>query len=126
MVDVEYKPVQKVIVHEAIKYDLPDFLRLKAVLGAQGAPPRAVHWCEGLLFEFGALPNTPETINERIRDGVIHWGFIEFAELPTYQNIVTHPDTQIQMRVVNASNNSAIADVIRSFKNNTTFFPPGA
>ena len=125
MVDVEYKPVQKIIVHEAIKHDLPDFLRMKAVPGPQGTPPIPVKWCEGVLFEFGALPNTPELVNERARDGVIHWAFIEFAEMPQFQNLVTHPDTQVQLRVIDVSNNSAMADVIRDFKNNSTFFPPG-
>ena len=123
MVEVGYEPVKKIIVHEAIKHDLPDYLRMKAVIGPQGQPPPPVKWCDGVLFEFSAMPNTPELINERVKDGIIHWAFIEFAEMQKYQNIVTHPDTQAQMRVVDASNNSAIADVIRHFKNDNTFFP---
>ena len=57
-------------------------------------------------------PLTPELINERVHYGVVHWDFIEFAEMPTYHNVVTHPDTQIQLRVVDGSNNSAVGDVI--------------
>jgi len=40
--------------------------------------------------------------------------------------MVTHPDTKVQLRVTDNSNNSAVADVMRHFKNNPTFFSPGA
>ena len=70
-------------------------------------------------------PLTPELINERVHDGVAHWDFIEFAEMPDFSNIVNHPDTQLQLRVIDGSNNSAVGDVIRHFKNDPTFFPPG-
>lgn len=123
MVDVEFHPVQKIIVHEAIKYDLDEFLRMKAQPLPNGQPPPPVRWVEGLVFQVGMLPMTPELINERVHDGVVHWSFIEFAEMSTYQKVLTHPDTQAQLRVIDGSNNSAVGDVIRHFKNNTTFFP---
>ena len=123
MVDVEYQPVKKVVVHEAIKYDLDEFLRMKAQALPNGQPPQAVRWVDGLVFAFNGMALTPELVNERVRDGVIHWEFIEFAEMPKYEKVVTHPDTQVQLRVVDGSNNSAVGDVIRHFKNNTTFFP---
>ena len=123
MVDVEYQPARKVIVHEAIKHELPEFLRMKARPQPNGAPPNPCHWCDGVIFQYSALPMTPELINQRVEHGVIHWNFIEFAELPDYQNIVNHPETQTQMGVINATNNSAIADVIRHFKGDSRFFP---
>ena len=124
MVDVEFQPIRKVIVHEAIKYEFDEFVRLKAQ--AQGPnPPAPARWVEGVIFTFSSVQQTPELINERVHDGVVHWDFIEFAEMPDFQNMVTHPDTQVQLRVSDNSNNSAVADVIRYFKNNPTFFPPG-
>ena len=124
MVEVEYQPVRKVIVHEAIKYDYDEFLRMKAQILPNGTPPLPVRWVDGIVFMFSGIQMTPELINERVRDGTIHWDFIEFAEMSNYQNVVTHPDTQTQLRVINATNNSAICDVIRHFRNNATFFPP--
>jgi len=123
MVDVEYQPVQKVIVHEAIKYDYDEFVRSKAQAPGPNQPIPPVRWCDGVVFIFVGVQQTPELINERVQKGVIHWDFIEMAEMPTYAKIITHPDTQTQLRVVNMSNNSAVADVIRHFKNDTKFFP---
>ena len=121
MVDVEFKPVTKVIIHEAIKYSFDDFLRMKAQVGQNGVPPRPVRWTNGIIFTYNSVQQTPELINERVRDGVIHWDFIEFAEMENLQNIITHPDTQIQLKVMDNSNNSAIADVIRFFKTDSRF-----
>ncbi len=124
MVEVEYHPVTKVIVHEAIKYELDEFLRMKAMPLPNGGPPQPVRWIDGVIFLFGAMPMTPELINEMVHDGTVHWAFIEFAEMPDLSNIVNHPDTQLQLRVIDGTNNSAVRDVIRHFRNDTTFFPP--
>ena len=123
MVDVEYQPVKKIIVHEAIKYTFDDFVKMKAHTISPNQPVLPVRWCDGVIFTYAGVQQTPELINERVQNGVIHWDFIEFAEMPNYQKVVTHPDTQVQLRVIDASNNSAIADVIRHFKNDPKFFP---
>jgi len=123
MVDVEYQPITKIIVHEAIKHTYDEFVRMFAQ-AKSNTPPQAVRWLDGIIFNYSAMPATPELINERVRDGAVHWDFIIFAEMPEYQNIVTHPETQVQLRVIDNSNNSAIADVIRKFKDDTRFFPP--
>ena len=125
MVDVEYKPIQRIIVHEALKQSFDDFIRKQAVQRQPNMPPPTVRWAEGVIFTFAAMQVTPEMINERVRDGVVHWDFIIFAEMPEFQDIVTHPDTQVQLRVSDNTNNSAVSDVIRHFKNNPMFFPPG-
>ena len=122
MVDVEYQPIRKIVVHEAIKHSLDEFRRMFAQ-PKPNAPPDAVRWIDGVIFSFSAMQPTPELINERVRDGVIHWDFIIFAEMPDYQDIVTHPETQVQLRVTDNTNNSAIADVIRHFRNDPRFFP---
>ena len=121
MVDVEYHPVSKVIVHEAIKYDFDEFVRMKAQPMPNGAPPMPVRWNNGIIFVNNGMQPTPELINERVRDGTVHWDFIEFAEMEDFQNVVTHPDTQVQLRVIDNSNNTAISDVIRFFKNDPRF-----
>lgn len=124
MVDVEYQPIRKIIVHEAIKHSLDEFRRMYANPKPNGGPPDTVRWIDGVVFSFSAIQPTPELTNERVRDGTIHWDFIIFAEMPDHQNIVTHPETQTQLRVTDNTNNSAIADVIRHFKNDPRFFPP--
>ncbi len=123
MVDVEFKPVEKVVVHEALKQSFDEFVRKQAIQQNPNMPPVSARWVDGVIFVFNAMQPTPEMINERVRDGVVHWDFIIFAEMPDFQEIVTHPDTHIQLRVSDNTNNSAVADVIRHFKNDPTFFP---
>lgn len=122
MVEVEYQPIRKIIVHEAIKHTSEEFVRMFAQ-AKSNTPPQPVRWIDGIIFNYSAMQPTPELINERVRDGVVHWDFIIFAKMPDYQNIVTHPDTQVQLRVIDNSNNSAIVDVIRHFKKDSRFFP---
>ena len=121
MVDVEFHPITKIIVHEAIKYSFDEFVRMKAQVAPNGVPPPPVLWSNGMVFVHSAVQPTPELINERVRDGTVHWEFIEFAEMENYQNPIMHPDTQTQLKVVDNSNNSAIGDVIRFFKNDSRF-----
>ena len=123
MVEVEYQPIKKIIVHEAIKHTFDEFVRMFAQT-KPNFPPQPVRWVDGIIFNYSSIPLTPELINERVRDGVVHWDFIIFAEMSDYQNIITHPDTQVQLRVIDNSNNSAIGDVIRHFKEDSRFFPP--
>ena len=124
MVDVEFQPVRKVIVHEALKQSFDEFVRKQAIPQLPNIPPLTARWVDGVIFVFNAMQPTPEMVNERVRDGIIHWDFIIFAEMPEFQDMVTHPDTHAQLRVSDNSNNTAVADVIRYFKNNPTFFPP--
>jgi len=122
MVDVEYKPIQKIVVHEAIKYTLDQFVNLKAV-DVHVVP--IVRWIDGIVFTFVVLPTTPDSIRERVEDGAVHWNLIEFAEMPNHQDFLTNTDNNARLRVMNLTNNSAIVDVIRYFKSNGTFFPLG-
>ena len=126
MVDVEFQPIRKVIVHEAMKYDFNEFVERYAIQPPPGIPPAVARWTDGIIFVFNTVQPTPELINERIHDGVIHWDFLIFAEMPDFQNVVTHPDTHAQLRISDNTNNSAVTDVIRHFKNDPTYFPPGA
>lgn len=126
MVDVEFQPVRKIVVHEAIKYSFDDFVKRHAIQQPPNMPQLQARWVDGVIFIFNGMQPTPELINDRVRNGVVHWDFIMFASMPEFQNMVTHPDTQMQLRVNDNSSNTAVADVIRYFKSNPTFFPSGA
>ncbi len=116
MVDVAYQPIKKIIVHEVLKQSLDDFIRMKAQPAPNGMPPMPVRWIDGIVFTFNGMPATPEMINERVRDGTVHWDFVEFAEMQNYQKVLFHPETNVPLSIVDNSNNTAVSDVIRWLK----------
>lgn len=116
MVDVAYQPIKKIIIHEILKQSLDDFVRMKAQSAPNGMSPMPVRWIDGIVFAFNGMPVTPEMINERVRDGTVHWDFVEFAEMPNYQKALFHPETNVPLPIVDNSNNTAVSDVIRWLK----------
>ena len=123
MVEVEYQPTKKIIVHEAIKQSYNDFVKTKTRTANLNKPLSPVRWCEGVVFVYSNMPATNELINEMAYKGVLHWSGIEFAEMPDFSEVISDPNTHVQIRVIDMSNNSNVVDVIRTFKNNTAFFP---
>jgi hypothetical protein len=113
LVDIEYRPVQKIIIHEVIKYELDDFIQLKAQPRPPNAPPSIVRWADGAVFDYLAFPQTQELVNQRAKEGTIHWDFIEFAEMREYTEALGNSDGSTQAKVINVSNNTAVSDAIR-------------
>ncbi|MHB8545920.1 MAG: hypothetical protein ACYDAJ_04065 [Nitrosotalea sp.] len=116
MVEIQYSPIKKIVVHEIIKYNLEDFIKLKAQPAPTGLPPPPLRWIDGIVFDFASMPLTPEMVNEQAHNGVVHWGFIEFTEMPQIQPNLVHPDTGVSRRVIDGSNNTAVQDAIRWLK----------
>ena len=116
MVDIEYRPVQKIIIHEVIKYELENFIELKAQPRPPNTPPSIVRWAEGTVFDYMAFPQTHELINERAKDGTIHWDFIEFAQMKNYVEVLGNPNGTSHVKVINVSNNTAVSGAIRWIK----------
>ena len=116
MVDIEYRPIQKIVIHEVIKYELDDFIQLKAQPNPPNTPQSIVRWTGGTVFDYLTFPQTQELINQRAKSGTIHWDFIEFAEMKEYSDLLDNPETKTQVKVINVSNNTAVSDAIRWIK----------
>ncbi len=119
MVDIEFQPIQKIVVHEIIKSkSLEDFIKMKAVSTNQTIPARPVRWIDGILFDFASVAiMTPELVNEKVHDGVVHWEIVNFVEMPEYVPMLAHPETGTRMDIIDNSNNTAVSDFIRWLKN---------
>lgn|SRR3990167_7194998 len=106
MVEIEYKPVKKIILYEILFYEYDNFIDM-VIKFTHGQI--VLKWCNGVLFTSEMMPYTPDTIADRI-DGTIHWNFVEFAYMPKY-NPTVMSDNGIIITVVDVSTNSAINDV---------------
>ena len=116
MVDIEYNPISKIIVHEIIRSDYQNFLNMFAI----PQPPRAqrpnARWIEGILFIFKIFPPSPEVVRDKLQ-GILHWEIVNFTEMKDYTATVTNPKNNITMDVLDNSNNTAVSDFIRWLKN---------
>ena len=118
MVDIEYKPISKIIVHEIIRTEFQDFLNMFAIPQRPGAPRPSARWIDGILFTFIPFPPSPEALRDKI-EGIIHWELVNFTEMEQYTSTVTNPETNITMNVLDNSTNTAVSDFIRWLKNDS-------
>ena len=109
MVDIEYQPIKKIIVHEIIKYSLNEFINLKGRVLPGQAQPLPVRWAEGIVFSNASYAGTsPEMLTQQL-EGITHWAAVEFAELDDYRQILNHPTTGTAIQLVDNSNNKAVS-----------------
>jgi len=84
MVEFEYQPWKKFVVHEVVKFPIEFFITQHS-LGVQpggiGAPLR---WVDGIVFEIGGFLDTEEVTKEKL-EGKIHYSSIGYAILETHQ-----------------------------------------
>ena len=123
MVEVQYSPIEKIVIHEAIKYDLGEFISFKVNPRAPNQRATPFRWVDGIVFDFASVIPTEQLVNERVQDGVVHWDFIEFAEMPKYQSNLINHDNGSAWKVIDGATNTAVMDAIRWLKNQPQWFP---
>jgi len=81
LVDVEYLPYQKIIVHEVRKMDIADLLSFVAaqVEAQKTGATAVVTWVDGVAFVTGEFLPSPQTIEETLK-GRIHYSVVMFSE----------------------------------------------
>jgi len=118
MVDIEYSPISKIIVHEVIRADYQNFLNMFAIPQQPGVQRPYARWIDGILFIFKGFPPSPEVLRDKIQ-GILHWEIVNFTEMEKYTSTITNPKNNITMDVLDNSNNTAVSDFIRWLKNDS-------
>lgn len=122
MVEIEYKPVQKIIVHEIIKNTYDEFLDNFAIPQPPNVPPAMARWIDGVLFMFKGYPPSQEILQDNIQ-GTIHWELVNFTEKENFETPLMNPRTNGTLEVKDNSANTAVADFIRWLKRQSQWFP---
>ena len=125
MVEIEYRPYQKIVVHEIRKLDVPDFF--KSIIEQTEAQKQAgipvVNWIDGIAFVIGQFPPTPETISESLR-GIIHYAIVNFTETSFQdEKRALVNSREFPVRMVKADKNPDFVQLVRYLK---TFEPASA
>lgn len=116
MVEFEYQPWKKIVVHEIVELPLQDFL-MKSSLGVEsGAIGRHLLWVDGFIVEHITLPDTEDVVREKLQ-GVVHWSSLSFAVLEKFQEEFKVAGN-IRIPVVNLSNNPIFRELVPWIRTN--------
>jgi len=115
MVEFVYEPYKKVVIHEIVQYDLQTLIHLHGLGIQAGQLGRPINWANGIAFGQRTLPPTEEVVKEQIQ-GKVHWSFLAFAYMSTHQPIITIPEGNIRIPVVDLSDNSLFRELAEWLK----------
>jgi hypothetical protein len=115
LVKVTFKPWEEVIIHEAIKYSLPDLIRLAGFGVQPGGLAAPLHWAEGVVFHFIPMPPTDDVVKESLQ-GKVHWLSVAWALMPEYKDVVPIGDINAKIPIINVSATASLCEVIRALK----------
>lgn len=110
MVEIIYEPWKTIVIHEIVQYDLQMLINLHSLGVQSGQLGRPINWANGVAFEHNAMPPTDEVIKEQIQ-GKIHWSHLSFAFMPKYQQLITVPEGNIRIPVLDLSDHEIFKDM---------------
>ncbi|WP_299291239.1 hypothetical protein [Nitrosopumilus sp.] len=122
MVEIEYKPIQKIVVHEIMKNSMDEFLDNFVRPIPPNVPPVIARWIDGIVFIFQSSPRSPETTRESL-EGTVHWEIVNFTEMNEYMETLVNPRNQSMIKVIDNTSNTAVSDFIRWLKKQPQWFP---
>jgi hypothetical protein len=71
MVEFEYQPWEKIIIHEIEEYRLEEMMNIQVQGVAEGGTTRPISWANGILFHHHSMPPTEDIVREQIK-GILH------------------------------------------------------
>lgn len=116
MIEVDYIPLKKIIIHDIRCVPLKAFIDYHVSQNQNN-----VRWQDGIVFNFGGFPPTPQMIDEEMNKGIIHWSWMEYAEMPEFKPILRREDSNVEVMVVDNKYNPNIAKVISWLKEQPFF-----
>ena len=119
MVEIEFRPIKKVVVHEISKLTMDEFVNRYV------KPNSTVLWADGILMVKGSYSTSTPKMMEDGMGGNIHWALIEFVEMPEFKPKLINEITSAVANVNDVSNNNVFGDFVRWLKSDSPWFPKG-
>lgn len=107
MTDFEYKPYHKVTIKELVRHDLEDFKKFYIEAGTG-----FLRWCNGIIFSFNTIIESEFATNSRMR-GEVYWGYVAFAKMENFEEIITKKKGHGEMGVADVSNDPLFVDFVK-------------
>jgi hypothetical protein len=112
-IEVEFRPVKKIIIFEALKLSREDFFqRLSLIIMSEH--PQALRWVDGLLLLM--FPYYPEcdAIFEDTKKGIMYWSSVLYTPMPEYKPI--HKMGGIEVPIINQTTSPIIRRIVQELK----------
>jgi len=90
MVEFEYQPFKKVIIHEITKIPIEQMILARALAAGEGQIALPLYWVGGIVFEHSLAPLTDDIINEQLK-GIIHWSLLMYSDMDDYEEEIVGP-----------------------------------
>ena len=103
MVKITYRPWNEIIVHEYIRYELDDLLKLRSMGVSPGGLGSRLLWIDGIALDIRLMLGTESVIKEQF-EGKVHWSSITFALMPEFKSVIT-VEGNIRIPIINVSDN---------------------
>lgn len=112
--EVTIEPWKKLVVHEVIEYNFEDLVKIAlSQARAAGGGISSMNWCNGMVFQHTAFPDTDSTVQEKLK-GIIHYSSVVFAKKEKFERQVVK-DTGT-LNLVDVSANSIFRELAEVLK----------
>jgi len=108
MVEIEYLPLQKIVIHDIELSPLDRFVDHSAGRGG------SLGWCNGMLFSIQHFPPDPDLIKDSIK-GIHHWQVVEVAQCEKFQTEMKNK-SNLSIQVLDQSHNEVLVDAIKKVR----------
>jgi hypothetical protein len=117
LVKVTFKPMEEVIIHDSVRYQLEDLVKLITINVNPGARTAPLTWARGVAFTYILLlPDTSEAVAEDLLEGKTHWFNVQWTLMPEYKKEIEVEDTKVTIPIADYSANSLFCDVADALK----------
>jgi hypothetical protein len=113
MTKITFKPWEEIVIHETIKRNLKDLVKLKTLYLKRGQVSEFLLWAEGVVFVRTPMPNSEDVIRDQLK-GIVHYSSIEFAEMPEYRKTIVSEG--ITVPIVDVSDTPALREVAKELR----------
>lgn len=110
MVEFEYQPWKKIVVHEVTKFPVQFFVSDHTLGVEPGGVGRPIAWADSIIFRVSHFRDTDDVIREKL-DGVLHWSALQYAVLEPYQDEFKVSPGNIRIPIMNVSDNEIFRDM---------------
>lgn len=116
MVEFEYQPWKKIIVHDVMKFPLEHFKSTHSLGVQQGGVGIPLIWADGIVFDKNVFRDTDDIIKEKL-EGKVHWSSLSYAIMEKYQSEFK-VEGSIRIPVMNVGDNVVFRKMAEWIKNN--------
>lgn len=118
MVEVEYQPWKKIVIHEAIKYNLDSLVRIQSLGVEPGGLAQPLLWAKGTVLSKSVMPETEDIVKEKLEGGV-HWPSVIWAPMPEFKEVIIIKETNVKVPIIDVSTHPIYKAVAKWLREHT-------